>query len=196
MCQEQHGLQIVQAHGLHIFSWVIYQTIDTLHGIGPLFQVNTPDSELPEKQGDLARKMGFTDRYVLAAKGLAEEIALSFKTEIAGLLDFAQLTIGAVFPVRYPCGKCSLALAVNACRYGKVQGTMRAHSIVKRAVSIKFSLCVRKVQKRISSQTFALEGTVKALLLSLGLRMERPAVQGEDAQLHEPHFKSGITHAL
>ena len=145
----------MQAHGLHIFSWVIYQTIDTLHGIGPLFQVNTPDSELPEKQGDLARKMGFTDRYVLAAKGFAEEIALSFKTEIAGLLDFAQPTIGAVFPVRYPCGKCSLALAVNACRYGKVQGTMRAHGIVKRAVSIKLSLRVRKVQKRISGQALS-----------------------------------------
>ena len=33
MCQEQHGLHFVQAHGLHIFSWVIAQTVAPLHAI-------------------------------------------------------------------------------------------------------------------------------------------------------------------
>ena len=32
-CQEQHGLHFVQAHGLHIFSWVIDQTVAPLHAI-------------------------------------------------------------------------------------------------------------------------------------------------------------------
>ena len=32
-CQEQHGLHFVQAHGLHVFSWVIDQTVAPLHAI-------------------------------------------------------------------------------------------------------------------------------------------------------------------
>ena len=36
----------------------------------------------------------------------------------------------------------------------------------------------------------------KALLFSLGLRMTRAAMQGEDAQLHKPHLKGGVARAL
>ena len=196
ICQEQHGLHFVQAHGLHIFSWVIDQTVAPLHGINPPLKVNASDPKLPEDQGDLAREVGFTDCYVLASKGFAEKISLSSKAKITSLLDLAQLTISAIVPVRYPGGKRSFTLDVNACGYGKVQGAMRALGVVKCAVAFKFYLGIRGIQERISVQTLVGKRTVKALLFPLGLRMTKAAMQGEDAQLHKPHLKGSVARAL
>lgn len=195
-CQEQHGLHFVQAHGLHIFSWIIDQTVAPLHGINPPLKVNASDPKLPEDQGDLAWKVGFTDCYVLASKGFAEKISLSSKAKITSLLDIAQLTISAIVPVRYPGGKRSFTLDVNACGYGKVQGAMRALGVVKCAVAFKFYLRIRSIQERISFQTLMGKGAVKALLFPLGLRMTRAAMQGENAQFHKPHLKGGVARAL
>ena len=187
-CQEQHGL--------HIFSWIIAQPVAPLHGINPPLKVNASDPKLPEDQGDLAWKVGFTDCYVLASKGFAEKISLSSKAKITSLLDIAQLTISAIVPVRYPGGKRSFTLDVNACGYGKVQGAMRALGVVKCAVAFKFYLRIRSIQERISFQTLMGKGAVKALLFPLGLRMTRAAMQGENAQFHKPHLKGGVARAL
>ena len=53
ICQEQHGLQNVQQHGLHILPWVVLQKVGTLKRINPLFEVDPADSELTEDQCDL-----------------------------------------------------------------------------------------------------------------------------------------------
>ena len=100
MCQEQHGLQIVQQHGLHICSWVAFQQVGSSKRIDPVIEINTSYFELPKNQGNLSREMGFPDRNRLSAKCLAQEEALAVVIEISGFLYLAQLILSAIFPFR------------------------------------------------------------------------------------------------
>ena len=47
-CQEQHGLQIVQQHGLHICSWIRLYTVCFFECIDPVAQVYSSYYELSE----------------------------------------------------------------------------------------------------------------------------------------------------
>ena len=160
-------LHFVQAHGLHIFSWVIDQTVAPLHGINRLSRSMRPIRNCRKIQGDLAWEVGFTDCYVLASKGFTEKISLSSKAKITSLLDLAQLTISAIVPVRYPGGKRSFTLDVNACGYGRFKRYAGARCC-KMCGSLKFYLSIRSIQERISVQTLVGKRTVKALPVSLG----------------------------
>lgn len=155
-CQEQHGLHIVQAHGLHIFSRVAVEKIGSFEGVSPLFQINTANTELAKYQRYLSREMRFADGNRFAAKGLAEEKALPVVIEKSGLLDATQLVFGAIFP-RLDLLQAPFAGAIVLRRNVQLQCAMRPRLVIKSPVFVKATLCMARIGEALPLQTLPRE---------------------------------------
>ena len=89
MCQEQHDLQNVQQHGLHICSWVALYQISSFKRIDPVIQINTTYFEIAKYQGNLPRKMGVPDSNGLSPKCFTQKETLTFVIEESGFFNLA-----------------------------------------------------------------------------------------------------------
>ena len=88
------------------------------------------------------------------------------------------------------------ALLKDSRRNVQIQRAVRAYVVVEAAVCVKLKLCIRNVKKRVYVQTLSRKGAIVSFVFPLGLRVERSSVDRENAQLHKPHFKRRIAHAL
>ena len=121
---------------------------------------------------------------------------MSLVVEVARILDLAQLALRGVFPLLNLIRVLPLAGLVPGCRNFHVQSVMRALVVVEVTVLREDTLCLLLVCEVMACQTFPREGTVEALVLSLGLRVSYPSVENQDAEFHHPNFQLRKSHAL
>lgn len=63
LCQDSHGLQIVQGHGLHIYllflgeSWVVFDSVCSLESVNFLGCVEPRNAKFTEKYADTIRHL-------------------------------------------------------------------------------------------------------------------------------------------
>ena len=68
---------------------------------------------------------------------------------------------------------------------------MRSLVVVARAPVVEGTLAFGEIAEAAPADHLGLEGAVEALLLALGLRMTRAAVQHSDAEPHQPDAEAG-----
>ena len=73
---------------------------------------------------------------------------------------------------------------------------MRPFVVVELPVLLELSIRILEILQLGVSQQLPSQRAVEALLLALGLRVQRASVQGQHAQLHQPHLKVRKARAL
>src|SRR5579863_6528439 len=116
----------------------------------------------------------------LAAQGLADAPTFVLEANEPDAVDLANLVAWRVLDRRQRRGKRSRTWPVALSRGRHAERLMWPLVIVERTPAVEGALAVGKIAEATPIEHFGLEGAMEALLLALGLRMTRSAMQYAD----------------
>src|SRR5678815_2466428 len=125
--------------------------------------------------------------YPVTCKGSADMIPVSAKRDLPIHFYSSGLVSNSVLDRRQLLRKRSRARLITTRRHLHIQSFMRPNMIVAVAPVVKSTLHALKVGEHSLGQHFSFQTAMKALVLSLRLRMIRAAMRNRDAETQQPN---------